>query len=127
MNFERAAQLADFIEKSKVHVQMNSWTAGVCLSNLNSIDECDTACCTAGFCALMNLDEYKVKYMNQRATGHAYDPADYAWAWLDLTYEESNALFYPEGYEDVNPADAKPRLLQLLRGEAPITNDWLIR
>lgn len=122
MNKERMSALADFIEDASREVMMVRYTSGNSLKDADKADECGTAACIAGWCSIMNFEEWK----QFRASCRDDDPiADFAQQWLGLSPIDRDALFFPYQTLGFAATVQKTRALEVLRGQRELTRQWL--
>lgn len=123
MNRQAMSDLADFIETRDVHMGMFS-NKQIDLAECASAADCGTMGCIAGWCIVKHFDEYKAECQRR---GRRVSELDFSAKKLGLTMDERYALFTPNGcYLTTQPRDAKQKALKVLRGEIPLTNDWLV-
>ncbi len=97
-NKERLIQLAEVLESERAekHFNMNTWFANKRYERPNkpmgiAIQDCGTIACIGGWAEVIaNAD---LNWTDKQIEANK---------WLDLTYAESDKLFYPVGYFGVN-------------------------
>ncbi len=131
---QRMAMLADWIEANHIIIEMQGWQSdGADLFEAEEPSTCGTVFCAGGSCTMMNFWGYKLWKTAKVLSGSRHcDPGSYAKYWMCLDAKQSDALFYPNGFDqgedvpEVSRSTQKTRLLRVLRGKRPLTDDWLI-
>lgn len=131
MNKKRLAELADYLEARKVDMALySSFVNFGDAYEASTLDKltCDTVGCIAGWAAIKNYGEY-VKF---KRTNELHKPADFFRHYYGLTHDETTAFCYPhefsnDGKSRVSRTTQKKRALEVLRGQRPLNNYWLVR
>lgn len=124
MNLQAMSELADFVETRDIHMGMFS-NVTTDLEKCETVDECGTAGCIAGWCIVKNFEHFKATVRAREGQGRLSE-INYAASQLGLSSTESYHLFTPDGCYGTQPFDVKQRALKILRGETPLTRDWLL-
>jgi len=119
MDTKKMCDLATYIETRAGKFDMSNWISHKD-ANLESIEavgnDCNTAACVAGWCALAHGKQLGV-----------FEFFSFGRITLGLTEEEAFALFTPDGYKTSIGLgkEARDRAVMVLRGQIPLDENWL--
>jgi len=118
MDTKKMCDLATYIETCAGKFDMSAWTnipKWYCASSVAVSNDCNTAACVAGWCAIAYGDVSKGNFFN------------FGMETLGLTKDEAYDLFRPYGFDNSVGVgkEARDRAVAVLRGQIPLDKKWL--